>query len=68
MASTMSDAELTALRAARASGVLTTEYQGRRVTWRSLAELDAIIAREEAARAAASGTRIGYTIARFVRA
>ncbi|MCD6070548.1 MAG: hypothetical protein K0R61_4798 [Microvirga sp.] len=67
MAGTMTDVQLAALRSAIASGVLTTEYQGRRITYRSLEEMRAIEREELAARATSAGTRVNYTIARFCR-
>lgn len=53
----MTDAELAAITAARNSGVTTVSYAGRTVTYRSLAELDKIIADENARR---SGGRVTF--------
>lgn len=60
----MTDAELAALKSARASGVASVSYMGRTVTYRSLAEMDTIIAREESERA---GGRRMYVRARVDR-
>lgn len=57
-----------ALEAARAMGVLTVEDRGRRITYRSLEEIDRILAADDAAAASSSSTRVNYTIARFCRA
>ena len=46
----MTDTELAAITSARNSGVTTVSYAGRTVTYRSLAELDKIIADENALR------------------
>ncbi len=60
----MTDAELAAIKSARASGVASVSYMGRTVTYRSLAEMDVIINREESERA---GPRRMYVRARCER-
>lgn len=52
----MTDAELNAIKAARDSGVATVSYMGRTVTYRSLDEMNAIIAKEESRRSGARRT------------
>lgn len=47
----MSDAELAAIKSARASGVSSVSYLGRTVTYRSLEDMDKIIQKEESNRA-----------------
>jgi hypothetical protein len=64
----MTDPQLEALKKARAMGVITTETHGHRVTYRSLEDMDRLIAHEEAEAAGAASTRVNYTIARFCRA
>lgn len=46
----MTDAEFDALKAARDSGVASVTYMGRTVTYRDLAEINAVIAKEESRR------------------
>ncbi len=48
---TMSDAEYAAILSARNSGITQVSYMGRTVTYRSLDEMDRILAREDARRA-----------------
>ena len=56
---TYSQSQLDVLEAALASGALTVEYDGRRVTYRSVAELKEAIAEVRTALDAASGkTRV----------
>lgn len=58
----MTDAELAAIKAARDSGVATVSYMGRTVTYRSLQEMEAIIAKEESRR---SGSRRTFIRTKF---
>ena len=60
----MSDAELDAIKAARASGVSSVSYLGRTVTYRSLEDMDKIIQKEESNR---SGRRVGFFRTKFRR-
>lgn len=62
--SSMSDAELAAIKAARASGVASVSYNGRTVTYRSLADMDSIIKQEESSR---SGGRRSFVRMRTAR-
>lgn len=57
MATTLTDlqAGLDQLLAARASGALSVEYNGRRVTYRSIADLNSAIAQQRAEIEAAGG-------------
>lgn len=57
MAARMTDAQLQLLKEMYASGILTSERPGNRVTFQSMADLDRAISREEAARAAAAPDR-----------
>lgn len=65
MALTTSD--LTALETALASGELTVEYDGRRVTFRSVAELRSAIEYVKGEIASAAGTRTTQSFAEFTR-
>lgn len=53
------------LKAAMASGVLTVEIEGKRITYRSMAELERALARAEAEVAAASNSSV--TVSAFSR-
>lgn len=65
MALTKSDID--ALERALASGELTVEYGGRRVTYRSIAELKAALDYAQAALAQTSPTSNQYSLAAFNR-
>jgi predicted GTPase len=52
------EAQAQALREALASGVLTVEYDGKRVTYRSVAEIKEALVQVETALARDAGTRV----------
>jgi hypothetical protein len=58
----MSDAELAAIKSARASGVSSVSYLGRTVTYRSLEDMDKIISQEDSRR---SGGRVSFFRTKF---
>lgn len=59
------DAELAALRKALGSPTLEAEYEGHRVKYRSVAEIERAIARLEKTKAAAAGSASRTTYATF---
>lgn len=61
------EAQRDALKAAIARGTLTTEYDGRRVTYRSLNEMKEILRLMEAEIAAATGTAAPRQIRHYSR-
>lgn len=60
----LSSTELAEIKAARAAGIATVSYGGRTITYRSLKEMDEIIAKAEADTA---GGRNSVTLAKFRR-
>lgn len=63
----LSQSDLTALETALASGELTVEYDGKRVTYRSVDELKSAIAYVQEQLAAAASTRQTQSYAMFSR-
>lgn len=57
MAVTWTQAQIDALHEARASGASSVSHDGKTISWRSLEELDALIARGEAALASQAPRR-----------
>lgn len=60
----LTSTELAAIKAARAAGIATVSYGGRTITYRSLKEMDEIIAKAEAD---TSGGRVSVSLAKFSR-
>jgi hypothetical protein len=61
----LTDEDRGTLEKARSSGILTVETRYGRVTYRSLAEIDRVLARDDAARATAAGTPANRSVIRF---